>query len=326
MKTLAIKLLSGKWRIDHPLWNSSRQWLPWAISLTVAGYVVWRMSQEDPAVWREFWPPSPKMSLGIAGALALMPVNWGLEALKWKVLIRPWYQSVSIPRALGLVFCGISTGIFTPNRIGEYPGRIMGLPKGNRWEAATVMLIDRSFQLLMTIWTGSVALCLTRELLPASFQLSELVLWWLMGGLAVGTIVVILCIQNIGNRFHWLPKAVHTAVSQTSPESLGIVFLLSALRNATFTGQFLLLLYAFGLEVPVSIAIGLVWIIFLLKSLVPAWAITELGIRESIAMFVLGLAGVSAPVAFVPTVLLYVINLILPALIGLRTLHHLSWE
>lgn len=325
MKNLAIRLLSGQSLVDHPLLKRSRKWLPWVISLAAVGYIIWRVLQEDLSMWAIYWPPSAELMLGLLLVIALMPVNWGLEAVKWRVLIRTWYPQVSILTALELVFCGIATGIFTPNRIGEYPGRIMGLPSGYRWEAATVMAIDRLFQLILTLWTGIISLFLVGDLLPEAYQISPNQVGWITAGLLIGTGMLILGLQKMGKRVQWLPVKLKVALSIASPVKLLGIFILSAVRNLVFTGQFLVLLYASGLELPIGVSLGMVWLIFLLKSVVPVWTVTELGIRESIAIFVLGLAAVPVSIAFVPTFLLYLINLILPAIIGLRKVHRLSW-
>ncbi|MEM6263500.1 MAG: hypothetical protein AAGI38_13390 [Bacteroidota bacterium] len=61
----------------------------------------------------------------------------------------------------------------------------------------------------------------------------------------------------------------------------------------------------------------MIGLIFFAKSLVPSVALTELGIRESIALTVMGLFDVSPITAFTSTFVLYILNLILPAIAGL---------
>src|SRR5690606_36936685 len=53
----------------------------------------------------------------------LMFVNWLLEAAKWKFLIKK-IQPISTWRAIESVFCGLTLAVFTPNRVGEYGGRV----------------------------------------------------------------------------------------------------------------------------------------------------------------------------------------------------------
>ena len=50
-------------------------------------------------------------------------VNWGLEARKWQLLLLP-IQKISFFRAYRSVLSGLALSLNTPNRMGEYGGRI----------------------------------------------------------------------------------------------------------------------------------------------------------------------------------------------------------
>ena len=49
------------------------------------------------------------------GAVLLIPVNWGLEALKWKTAIKSTYP-ISFINAFKAVLSGISISVTMPNR------------------------------------------------------------------------------------------------------------------------------------------------------------------------------------------------------------------
>jgi uncharacterized membrane protein YbhN (UPF0104 family) len=55
--------------------------------------------------------------------IVLMFVNWSLEALKWKISVQS-VQPVSFFRSLKAIFSGVSFSVTTPNRTGEYLGRV----------------------------------------------------------------------------------------------------------------------------------------------------------------------------------------------------------
>src|SRR3954463_14477474 len=57
-------------------------------------------------------------------ALALMPGNWGLEARKWQVLLKP-LERLTFFTSFKAILSGVAFSINTPNRIGEYGGRIV---------------------------------------------------------------------------------------------------------------------------------------------------------------------------------------------------------
>ncbi|MEO9004181.1 MAG: hypothetical protein ABI288_05570, partial [Ginsengibacter sp.] len=50
--------------------------------------------------------------------------NWGFEARKWQVLLKP-LQKMSFFRAYKSVLSGLALSLNTPNRMGEYGGRIL---------------------------------------------------------------------------------------------------------------------------------------------------------------------------------------------------------
>lgn len=60
--------------------------------------------------------------------LLLLPINWLLEIEKWRTLLRinPVPSRWILMKA---VFTGITFSLFTPNRIGEYGGRVWWLEK-----------------------------------------------------------------------------------------------------------------------------------------------------------------------------------------------------
>lgn len=59
--------------------------------------------------------------------VALMFVNWGIEARKWQLLVR-LVHPVPFFQAFKAILAGVSFSVTTPNRIGEYVGRMMYMP------------------------------------------------------------------------------------------------------------------------------------------------------------------------------------------------------
>ena len=63
--------------------------------------------------------------------LALLPINWAIEAKKWQMLCRP-FEPQPFTQALQAVLGALVPAFITPNRIGEIVGRPMFLKKENR--------------------------------------------------------------------------------------------------------------------------------------------------------------------------------------------------
>ena len=93
---------------------------------------------------------------------------------------------------------------------------------------------------------------------------------------------------------------------------LVIVFLLSLARYAVFTFQFALLLHAIA-DVPLMSAMRSIPIVFLVTTLVPTTALTELGVRGSAATALL--SGEASGVVL-SAALIWAVNVVMPALVG----------
>jgi hypothetical protein len=90
-------------------------------------------------------------------AIALMALNWGIEAMKWRELLAPVFK-LPFHRAVKATLTGVAFAINTPNRIGEYGGRVLYLPEGERIQALSLTLIGSYSQLLITLLLGSAGL------------------------------------------------------------------------------------------------------------------------------------------------------------------------
>ena len=72
--------------------------------------------------------------------ILMMFLNWFLESLKWRFLISK-IEKVSIKRSIRAVFSGITVSAFTPNRVGEYGGRVFCLEKADRIQGVLITVI-----------------------------------------------------------------------------------------------------------------------------------------------------------------------------------------
>ena len=64
----------------------------------------------------------------LLAAMALVPVNWLIEALKWKS-ISSSIKPLSLKEALNQVIMSLFIGQFSPGRIGEIPARMFFLDR-----------------------------------------------------------------------------------------------------------------------------------------------------------------------------------------------------
>ena len=85
--------------------------------------------------------------------VALPPPNLALEALKWHELTRS-FTKISFWRKFKAVLAGNTIGIFTPNRVGEYGGRLLFVEEGQGWKAVISTVVGSMAQLLVLLSAG----------------------------------------------------------------------------------------------------------------------------------------------------------------------------
>ena len=95
------------------------------IVLLAVGYITRRFfTTDDPvSILTHLYRAITFFPLTFLAVLLLMPVNWMLEGLKWK-LAAGQQVKLSFGNAMRGVLAGVTIGTATPNRIGEFAGRI----------------------------------------------------------------------------------------------------------------------------------------------------------------------------------------------------------
>ncbi|GAC1706331.1 MAG: hypothetical protein NVS9B7_15130 [Flavisolibacter sp.] len=108
-------------------------------------------------------------------AFALIFLNWGLEAFKWRISLASVY-TIGWWQAFKAVLSGVSFSVSMPNRVGEYFGRMMYMPEGNRLKIISISLVGSFAQLLITVLFGIIGLLLLKNLLIN--EISGILIWY----------------------------------------------------------------------------------------------------------------------------------------------------
>lgn len=272
--------------------------------------------------------------LAMTGIFLMMMVNWMLEAWKWKYLVRK-SESVSIFRALKAVLAGITVSTFTPNRVGEFFGRVFILKHTNPWKGAFMTIVGSISQLVVTIVAGCVCFVIfAYHYFPYEEYFSPVMFW----GIAVALILLagfsLLLYYNIRlldplfrritfKRWTSVRKQLEVFNQYTAKE-LSIVLAYSAGRYIVFTLQYYFLLRMFRVPLDLFDGVLIISCIYLFMTAVPTIALSELGVRGSLAVFFMEvfyrdnfvLSDIAAFGAVSASTLIWVINLVIPALIG----------
>lgn len=256
----------------------------------------------------------------LIAAVLLMLLNWSAEAIKWKLLIGK-IEQVTFLKSINAVFAGLTISFFTPNRIGEYAGRVIFLHRGNRIRGALLTVLENMSQLIVTVVLGMV--CLPFFLL---FQLKIpflLFLLLLLFATAFSALIVVFFLRmeslnNVLFRFSFFKKYERFVNVCKEAKPLVLIQLLgiSFVRYVIFSGQLFLLLLAFGLSVSYLESISLITLTFFAMTVIPSFAFADIGIRGAAATFFFSYITADLTPVVYSTVALWLINLVLPAVIG----------
>ena len=258
--------------------------------------------------------------------ILMMLLNWFLESLKWRFLISK-IEKVSIKRSIRAIFSGITISAFTPNRVGEYGGRVFCLEKADRIKGVLITVIGSMAQLVTTIVFGSIGILLLPNLMPEFDSLLSnivfaypimLFLLILLNVLLVTLFLNASVFSVVLSKIKFLRKfkKYNEVFSFYNSSELLEILLYSVGRYIVFTTQFFILLQVFDVQIGYVDAMILITTMLLVISIIPTIAITEIGIRGSVALFLFGLVSVNAIGILSATFVMWVINLLLPALIG----------
>lgn len=257
--------------------------------------------------------------------MGIMLLQWMLEAVKWKIMLKHLH-AVSFFSALRMVFSGIAFSIATPNRMGEFAGRVMHLPSGKRLTGSAFTVIGNFAQLIVTCMAGSIALSMEmhdQHIQPTLKGMANIQLI-LFGLTPLALLVFLLVYFKAGSIFHWIMsfrilnrfREGISAAESISNAVLLKVLMLSCFRFILFMVQYWLLfdLANTGIDFRdtcVAVSIMLLWL-----AVVPTFTLLELGLRWEFALLLMApLTNNVLGIAFVITAV-WLINLILPAAIG----------
>ena len=265
-------------------------------------------------------------SVAFWSACLLMLVNWSIEAIKWQIQLKP-LEKISFLTAFKSVLAGCSITMLTPNRVGEYGGRILYVKDENKLDAIPLTILGSMSQLFITLVVGSFSLISMLYFSDTSFQLSSMpayassvilylsiaaAAFLLLAYLRVGLIVKYL------SKFKFLEKVVShiTLLNSFSRKQLLRILFLSFLRYSIFILQYILLLKAMQVQIDFITCYKLIAIFYLIMAMAPTIGFTELPIRaaaslEVLQMYSTNVVGIQAAASAI-----FFINLVAPAIMG----------
>jgi MFS family permease len=257
--------------------------------------------------------------------IVLVFVNWGMEARKWQLLMAG-VERLSFFRAFKSVLCGVTMSLNTPNRIGEYAGRVLYIKEGNRLQAVSLSIAGGMAQLIITMLMGCFGLGYLLVGMDANSELMGVSFFWLrifFYGSISGTLAFLLFFFRLGwlvKLMEKLPKSErfvkYINVLETFDAKILLRLLsLSLFRYLVFVLQYIFMLQLMQVEPNWWQGFWLITVLFWIMAIIPSFAIAELGIRGTVAKTLFAYSSNTIGILAV-TFGIWFVNLFIPALIG----------
>ena len=262
--------------------------------------------------------------------ILLVFLNWGIEARKWQVLVKN-LQVISFVTAFKAVLSGLTLSLNTPNRIGEYGGRILYIDEGNRLSAISLSIAGGISQLIITLTMGCGGL-LFLILQESNISSMGLSVFWLkifsLQLLLIASCFITACLILFYFRLSWITLFLEkipwlnrftrymVVLEQFRAKVLLRLISLSLFRYMVFVIQYILLLQVFEVNIYWADAFWLISTLFLVLAIVPSFAIADLGIRGKFSIELLNLYSPNTIGIIGTTFGIWLINLFIPALVG----------
>ena len=258
----------------------------------------------------------------------LMIINWTLEAAKWKIAMKP-VQNISLFTACKAIFSGLSFSMLIPTAAGEYAGRTLYMQEGNRLRSVPLNIVGSISQLIITLVAGIGGLIyLRKNLLYEAAQFSTLSVIWLDGlmyAMVIAVFVFLLIYFQISWFTRWfekIPFIQKHRIFVQSLEEFGLrqltqILGLSVLRYFVFIVQYLVVFRLFNVHIFWVQAAFATAVLFLILSAIPSVPnIAELGVRGEVSRQLFGLLSANTAGIVFSAALIWIVNLILPAVAG----------
>lgn len=300
--------------------------LSWVLKIGMSGGAIWYIYHQLDAARAEtgaswfFSPltlPLPLLLL----AFALMLINWGLEVWKWHLLLQPIFKTHWRTSVKG-VLSGATVGVFSPNRIGEFFGRILALHPVYRIGGSLLSTLNSAAQTLATLTFGIVGFLYLLEVSGGmvfsyagqrSLQILLLV-FLLVATLMYGRIGRLL--QSRWLRYQLRRWRIVLPLDELKTSVLWRLYGLSIVRFCSFLLQYFVAFEMLGAHQS-WYAIGAATTLSLFSSTLLSFIpVPDLLLREAVALNYFPVFGFDATLVAEAVFFVWVINIALPAIAG----------
>ncbi len=280
--------------------------------------LIWLFSNQIKRIdWSKWDEISIQNPLEFILVILLVVINWGIEFLKWKVILDFAVDKTNQIIQVKSFLAGIITGLLTPNMIGNFLGRMFYFQRRERPSIILLTLFSNAAQFLASILFGIWGI-IWLGIPSKDFSWSEDS--FLLVSIIGFSILTLLYFKFEKVPFQLIKENKHikriTPLMQKNSFFRLKLLILSCFRHFVFALQYWLLLDAFGIEIQIN-WLGWIWQIFFWATLIPSLWFGKLIIRESMALWILAPLTSNPALVLFASVALWIINQAVPAAVGI---------
>lgn len=294
-----------------------RKSLVWTLKLLLfIGVLYFFVQQIMHIEFNQFQSVKIESPLFLIFVLLLLPVNWGLELVKWQRILKVNQIHYNLKNLTYSLLSGVTTGLITPNRIGNFIGRMLFFKGKVRGQLILGTLYSNFAQFLVTLFFGALSFIILKDMLFVTYGVSFVnasILIFVLSILFYFAVPIapLSSFKSLNRK-----QNILMYFQQQSKKLVIPLLTLSGVRYLVFSSQFLLMLMAFGVQ-PSSMLYAGVLMVYLMSTLTPSLLFGKLVIRETAGLIILSLFIDNSAIIIVSSLLLWFINLGIPSLMGL---------
>ena len=268
---------------------------------------------------------SLRNGLFFLGVFLMSFINWGFEARKWQILVSK-VETISFSDAYKSVLMGLSFGFISQADLGDLAGKMVLIKNENRKKSTGAVLLGGGLQTYISLLFGTLSLAyFMRNVFTQESTFYQIVLFLCFLGILIG-IGLLYFRKNIDAFFNKVPffsfaKPFLIVLESYSNGEVFEVFALSFSRYLIFSLQFLIILLLFQIPLSVTDLLMIIFFVFFVKTIVPSISfISDLGVRGITSLYLFEFYKISPSLVIASTFTIWVINILIPVLIGVLVL------
>ncbi len=288
----------------------AKQFLVLLVKLLIVGsafyFIYNQLANNDELDWGKFiilFQKNQSVS-GISFILLLSVLNRFFEILKWQNLVS-YLHKISLSEATQQVLGSLTAGLFTPNGVGEYAGKVLFFEKSKAKKIVFLNLICNGIQMILSIVFGTIGFWVLGYRFWVLVILFSSFAFCLLGFGFKKITIKGYSIEKLIHKINEIPKSIHQKN-----------IFLAVCRYLIFSHQYYFLFLTFDVDLPYLTMMATIASVYFLASSLPTFQFLDFAVKGSVAVYFFGILGVNEWIVVFISTLMWFLNVVFPVIIG----------